>query len=202
MSTAPPWRLRSQDGTRHWLPEGFAPDWPVGRLLYLAVDERLENVLTLAVNSWPTVDEHGRLRFDGSTREAYFRGAVLAAFLSEVRAMPPDSSLDETVPPDIFRSRSIRVGDVFAARARTSLDRATADAAPGTPMFTDPARWLDPPVYDLSGQARSAVKLAFVAAAAKVLPAETVRREFAGSLTPDPYDMLAEPQVVPETRPQ
>ena len=49
-------------------------------------------------------------------------------------------------------SRPLRIGDVFAARTDTD----------------DPAHWIEPPVHDVTADAREAAKIAFYAAVAPI----------------------------------
>ena len=202
-----PFPVEAAAGSGRWLPPDMPPDWDdAGGFRYLVVDERIEGTLTLGVSDWPTVDERGRLVFDGPTLAVHVREADLAAFLAEARERPPLSPPDPDLSDAQFRARPIRVGDAFAARERA--DPAAAAVSPDDPsantdsdprsdtdseepQVADPRAWLEPPVYDITAEVRAAAKLAFYAAASAVLPVDTVAREVAGLLSPDPFDVLA-----------
>ena len=56
-------------------------------------------------------------------------------------------------------SRPLRVGDVFAARTR-EVEEGEARLEP----MLEPEEWIEPPVYDLTPDARDAAKASFSAA--------------------------------------
>ena len=192
-----PFPVEAAAGSSRWLPPDMPPDWDdAGGFRYLVVDERIEGTLTLGVADWPTVDERGRLVFDGPTLPVHVREADLATFLTEARERPPLSPPDPDLSDAQFRARPIRVGDAFTARERADPAAAVVGADGPDPeshdaLVTDPRAWLEPPVYDITAEVRAAAKLAFYAAASAVLPADTVAREVAGLLSPDPFDVLA-----------
>jgi hypothetical protein len=143
-----------------WLPRepppadlsALAPWCPAGvedceGLAYIVVDELHDGIAGLVVTAWPRVDERGRLRFGReaeSTRVAAPAEALLD-LLRAGRAPVVPGGLDEA-QAEAMRTRSVEIGDVFAARLR-------AEPAPG-----DPAAWLQAPVLDLTAPAREVAK--------------------------------------------
>jgi hypothetical protein len=123
--------------------------WPedTSGLSYIVVDEIEEGIVGLAVSEWPRKDEKGRLRFEsdpvllGAEREAFER------FLDRYR-----------------EPRPLRIGDVFAARTRP-----VAEAEPRLEPVLAPEQWIEPPVHDVTADAREAAKVSFYSAVAPVL---------------------------------
>jgi hypothetical protein len=126
-------------------------------LSYLIVDEIEGEIVGLAVTEWPQLDHKGRLRFAippvlfGAEREA------LGRFLDEHRR--PRAQ------------RPLRVGDAFGARTRSQELSDVDDAEPRLEPILDPADWIEPPVYDVSVDAREAAKVSFYGAVAPILEA-------------------------------
>jgi hypothetical protein len=103
---------------------------------YIVVEEIEGGMVGLAVSDWPHTDERGRLRFDSEPVQAALELVELESFLKLHRE------------PD----RPLRVGDVFAARTG--------------PPSRYPKDWIEPPVHDVTADAREAAKVAFYAAVA------------------------------------
>jgi len=139
-----------------WSPPALGGADPSG-LSYIVVDEIEGGLIGLAVSDWPRTDEKGRLRFDsipvlvGAERDA------LERFLDGQRQS----------------NRPLRIGDVFAARTRPVESN---EAEPRLEPMLDPERWFEPPVYDITSDAREAAKISFYGAVAPALePAEAAR---------------------------
>jgi hypothetical protein len=146
-----------------WMPADLTlQDTELARLSYIVIDEIVGDVLDVSISRWPDLDERGRLRFDEdeSPRTVRASAAALEEYLSRVD----------------FRSanwpRSIRMGDVFAARTRTPKLRALESEARTPPR---PSAWLIPPVYDITAQARDKAKEAFYAAVSPTLQPKEAR---------------------------
>jgi hypothetical protein len=114
------------------------------------VDELEGGSVGLTVSPWPGVDERGRLVFDlaGSIRVGA-RASRLRAHLARHRV------------PAALKRRELRIGDVFA------VTPGPEDLGPGE--IIDPARWMQPPVIDISADARDVAKLSFFAAVTPLL---------------------------------
>jgi len=139
-----------------WSPPALDGADPSG-LSYVVVDEIEGGLIGLAVSDWPRTDEKGRLRFDSTPVLVGAERGALERFL--------DSHRDA--------SRPVRIGDVFAARAR----QIEADEAePRLEPVLDPERWFDPPVYDITSDAREAAKLSFYGAVAPALEPDQAAR--------------------------
>jgi hypothetical protein len=183
----PTYEQRSAGPRRVWLPPGLPPDWNAdASFLYSVVDEKIEGLVTVSFSSWPLVDEDGRLSFAADEAPTLvFEEAMLSEFLAQTREL----SAAQEAPSGLI-SRELRVGDVFAVRPRPRLARVVEGEArqPGRPVI--PGRWLSPPVFDVTPDARDAAKLAYYAAAAVLLPESTIEVEIAEQLQPDRYDVL------------
>ena len=149
---------------REWTPRALvgtsAPAGPpLDRLSYIVVDELESGRAGLSVYRWPRVDEWGRVRF------LLDEGPVLVGV--------PVETLRRFVwrhrLPRRGARRPLRIGDVFAAE--------TSGQPPQ--RLDDPAEWLRPPVYDITADAREAVKAAFFAAVAPTLDPERDRESVA-----------------------
>lgn len=108
-------------------------------LSYIVVEEIEGGMVGLAVSDWPRTDAQGRLRFDAEPVQAGVDRAALEQFLDRHRQP----------------SRPLRIGDVFAARTG--------------PPTADPAGWIEPPVHDVTAEAREAAKIAFYSAVAPII---------------------------------
>ena len=154
------------DQRRPWLPgslaTAFTSDTVTG-LMYLAVDEVLGGLVTLAVSPWPQADGLGRLRFAGSGSRGH-----LIVHRAELQRQIYEGWL----------RREPRVGDVLAAPVDPAVE---ARLAAGADVILDASlRLLDvlagEEVYDVTVEARRVAKLAYYAASAPVAPYEEVRR--------------------------
>ena len=173
-----------REWTPDWLrprndPDAFDPSWPLWKsgglpeddpseLAYIVVDDLADGTAVLAVSVWPRVDREKRLRFPVDERARLVRvdAAELLTLLREQRRRCPN--------------RPLRIGDVCAARARLPELPPPASRAEQAQLERDDVRpgsldWLEPPVYDLTPQARDAAKAALAAAVSPLLTAEEVR---------------------------
>ena len=147
-----------------WQPEGLKGD-PAG-LSYIVVDEIVKPTCVLAVTEWPRIDEKGRVRFRLDVRPHLVRVAIaeLEAYLTKHRT---------------GGDREVRIGDVYAAAARTQElpppeTEAEARELAGSELTS--LDWLEPPIHDITGAARDAAKVALYGAVAPVLRPEEVER--------------------------
>ncbi len=126
----------------------------LGVLSHIVVDELSNEVAGLVVCEWPRVDHRGRLRVPGRSWRV---GANLIEFhaLLANRKLPHGQAKDEAL-----LRREVRIGDVFAAKTRRP---------PGRAAVPKVRRWLTPPIYDISGDAREAAKAALNAAVAPTM---------------------------------
>jgi hypothetical protein len=108
-------------------------------LSYIVVEEIEGGMVGLAVSDWPATDDKGRLRFDSEPAQAAVELVELERFLDLHRE----------------QSRPLRVGDVFAARTG--------------PPTNHPEGWIEPPVHDVTADAREAAKVAFYSAVAPII---------------------------------
>lgn len=130
------------------------------RLVYVVIDEIIEDWVGLSVSLWPHADDHGRLRFldpmgavDLGTRYKDLRGFL--AFGN--------------------RPSEPRIGQSFAARVKSGtaadvVERLRAQSEHGEDT-TDLGQLLERPV-DLTKQARMLARLALYGALLSTLPAE------------------------------
>lgn len=184
--TRPTYEQRSAGPRRTWLPPGLPPDWNAhASFLYSVVDEKIEGLVTISFSSWPLVDEDGRLSFPDEAVTLVFQEVPLSEFLAQTRQL----SAPAEAPSDLV-SRELRVGDVFAVQPRPRLARVLEGEAQEPGRSVIPDRWLSPPVFDVTPDARDAAKLAYYAAAAVLLPESTIEVEIAEQLQPDRYDVL------------
>jgi hypothetical protein len=127
-------------------------------LAYVVVDEVDAGVAELIVSDWPRLDTAGRLVFD---QEA---DAHLAVDVASLETLLHERVVVEEIDPtadDELRLRPVQAGDVFAARRREGPHGANAAG--------DAGRWFEPPVVDLSAEAREAAKVQYYAAVSHVL---------------------------------
>jgi hypothetical protein len=140
---------------RRWQPGGF----DVESHSYLVVDEIVGSSIGLVLSPWPDVDSRGRLRFGGSPRMLGADRDALEPFLAEHRR-----------PAAL--ARPLRIGDTFAVRVIHDALADVADelvAQKRLEPLLDPEAWIQPPVYDVSADAREAAKTAFYAAVTPIL---------------------------------
>jgi hypothetical protein len=145
-----------------WVPQGFAQE-PIQwhELSYIVVDELSSDVAGLVVATWPRLDPHGRVRFGGASWRVGARLAELRPLLDAERRVPPAAA-----PSGAGRLRPLRISDAFAAR--TEFPRARIAAVP------ELSRWLSPPIYDVSADARDAAKAALFGAVAPTMSEDEV----------------------------
>ena len=140
-----------------WVPTGFATErveW--ARLSYIVVDELSPEVAGLVVVEWPRRDRRGRVRFPGEAWRVGASVAELNSLLAARRRLPRQVPELEQV-----RARPVRIGDAFAAPTERPSRLRSAVPALG--------RWLRPPIYDISADAREAAKTALYGALAPVM---------------------------------
>jgi len=140
-------------GEKLWRPGRVGlPRKGLEKLSYIVVDEIVGDDADVSVSAWPKVDDRGRLVFSDEPALG-------------VRANV-DALTDYVNRPDVRSgqgSTSLRMGSALAAVVRT----ARLSGGDGSPV--PPARWLVPPVYDISTPARAKAKEAFYAAVAPTL---------------------------------
>lgn len=144
------------------------------RLRYAVVDELFADTAELSVSSWPVVDALGRLRFaDEPTTHI------------EVDARRMQSLLRRHRMPRKAVGRVLRAGDAFGVtvRARELTGFLEAHESSETPerertRMLDPRtwEWLEPPIYDVTSEAREAAKLSYYAALTGPLPRSAFER--------------------------
>ena len=118
-------------------------------LSYVVIDEIESGLVGLSVSPWPTIDEVGRLRFGaGRSRSVGASRDELERFLRKNRL------------PRAGSSRPLRIGDVFAMVLKEPVPVGELAA---------PADWVEPPLYDISPDARDAAKASFYSAVAPTL---------------------------------
>jgi hypothetical protein len=145
-----------------WVPAGFAPERiPWTKFSYIVVDELSKEIAGLVVASWPRLDPKGRVRFSGSSWHVGARVDELVALLDAQRIVPGARAGTGSGP-----QRPVRIGDAFAAQVTRPRGRHAA-----VPPL---ARWLSPPVYDVSADARDAAKVALFGAVAPTMSEDDV----------------------------
>ena len=144
---------------RPWVPSGLEQS-EVGGLSYVVVDEIVGGSVGLVVSEWPRLDEQGRLRFSDAL-------GILGAELRSMQAF-----LTEHRHPRGLADRPVRIGDVFAMRVNPDvLERSLNEPAQeGAHELLDPATWIEPPIHDVTREARDEAKLSFYATVAPVVP--------------------------------
>ena len=161
MRWLPPEPPAEEPAERLWVPPSLrAVD--VGSLVYVVVEELLEDAVNLLVSDWPGLDEEGRLQFSGPPIEVVADRKQLAQFLA-VHRLPAE-----------LRERPLRTGDTFAFRPASDLRPLLEES---NERLT-PEQWITPPVYDVSADARDVAKAAFYGAVTPTLdPAAAGRLE-------------------------
>ena len=131
-------------------------------LVYVVVDEVVDDWVGLSFAPWPIADDFGRLRFPGSTDpvEVGTSKRAVEAFL----ATPKGERVD------------VRIGMTFAARvkrgkAASLLERLSDHAAHGEVRIEDLNKIVTRPVH-LTERGRRLAKLATYGAVLSTLPAE------------------------------
>lgn len=140
------------------------------RLLYIVVDELVDDWVGLSVALWPHADTEGRLRFADSQP-----GIQIGSSRAElVRFLRSESAGEDarTAPP--------RIGLTFAARVRDGtasslMDRLRERAGHGEVRIDDLGALLEHPV-DLTVQGRLIAKLAYYGAVLSTVPTHVAER--------------------------
>lgn len=150
----------TKPGMEVWQPEGLdLPGATLQTLSYVVVDEVVENAVRLSVSAWPSVDEAGRLRFEGDERPR-----SVPADLKQLRTFVKANRAGGG------RSSQLRMGTVLAVRVEKSvLPEPESNEEMREHAFLKPRlpdEWMEPPVYDITGAARDKAKEAFYAAVA------------------------------------
>jgi hypothetical protein len=143
-----------------WIPAGFASErigW--AELSYIVVDELASEVAGLVVSSWPRLDAKGRVRHVGASWR-------VGARLDELRPLLEERKTPARTGSGAARLRPVRIGDAFAAAVNRPRGRVAA--------VPDLSRWLSPPIYDVSADARDAAKTALFGALAPKMSEDEV----------------------------
>jgi hypothetical protein len=134
-------------------------------LLYVVVDELVDDWVGLSVALWPHADPEGRLRFANSQpgAEVGTSRAELRRFLRTQRGVEDNAT-----------TRPIRIGTTFAARVRKGtafslLDELRRRAGHGEARIKDLDALLQDPV-EITAQGRLIAKLACYSAVLSTLP--------------------------------
>ncbi len=140
----------SGPGVAPWIPRTLA-SFDVSKLVYVVVDELESDRVGLCISPWPVIDSRGRLRFDlEQTRRVGVHREALEERLARHRRSKRRVE------------RPLRIGDVFAVQLR-------GRQRPREGTISDPARWMGPPIVDVTRESREVAKLAFHAAVAPLL---------------------------------
>lgn len=138
-----------------WRPEALARSRRRRGYLYLVVDDILEESVSLVLSEWPVVDGKGRLRFPERPFTLGANRQSLEEYLARHRR------------PRANRDRPLRIGDVFAVRARRgALERFSDELEEERRLdpFLPPEAWIEPRIFDITADARDEAKVAFYAA--------------------------------------
>lgn len=163
MSSSLPALAEPRKDARRWRPASLGRAARRSDLVYVIVDDILENSVTLVLSSWPEVDRDGRLRFPGQPLSLGAERGAMVRYLAKHRR------------PRTSRDRPLRIGDVFAVRVRAgAFDefRAELEEQRRLEPFLDPEQWIVPPVYDVTADARDEAKIAFYASVTPFFTAE------------------------------
>jgi len=117
-------------------------------LRYLVIEEIVGTSVGLSLSPWPQTDPEGRLRFATDTTK------TLA-----VERAPFERYLARHRRPRTLRQRPLRIGDVFAVKVNeAALETVSEELEQKTRLqpLLNPADWLQPPVYDITADARDA----------------------------------------------
>jgi Metallo-beta-lactamase superfamily len=165
----PPDQARAAEDANHrpWRPSsllqltGTRRPVDVTTLSYLVVEEVLRpEGVGLSVAHWPLADANGSLWFpDDAPTTVGVNERMLHTYLSRHRVV---------VGARAARDRRLRVGDTFAASVRWPEE--------GAPWPQRLEEWLEPPVYDVTVEARKVAKLAYYAGVAAVWPHDQATR--------------------------
>jgi hypothetical protein len=140
------------------------------RLLYIVVDELVDDWVGLSVALWPHADTEGRLRFVDS-QPGIEIGTSRAQLLRFLRPRPDNKDAAPTAPP--------RIGMAFAARVREGtasslMDQLRKRARHGDVRIDDIGAFLEHPV-DLTAQGRLIAKLAYYGALLSTVPTHVAK---------------------------
>jgi hypothetical protein len=135
------------------------------RLLYIVVDELVDDWVGLSVALWPHADPEGRLRFV-DPQPSIEIGTSRPQLLGFLGSRPDTKDGAATPPP--------RIGMTFAARVRDGtasslMDRIRERAGHGEVRIDDLGALLQHPV-DLTAQGRLLAKLAYYGAVLSTVP--------------------------------
>ena len=163
MSSPLPALTAPHENGRRWRPGGLGRLARRRDLVYVVVDDILENSVSLVLAHWPEIDREGRLHFPGLPLSLGTDRGTLERYLARYRR------------PREHRDRPLRIGDVFALRLQAgALDQVANELEEQRRLepFLDPERWIVPPVYDVTADARDEAKVAFYSAVTPALTAE------------------------------
>jgi hypothetical protein len=145
---------------------------PAARLRYVVVDELFADTAELSISSWPVVDALGRLRFPGEVTSHV-----------EVDARRMQTFLRRHRMPRKAVGRVLRAGDVFGITVRARALSAFLTKHETVPeseraRMLDPRTWawVEPPIFDVTSEAREAAKLSYYAALTGPLPRSSFER--------------------------
>jgi hypothetical protein len=134
-----------------WAPPGGG--WEPAGHKYVVVEEIEPRAVILLITDWPGVDRRGRPHFGGET-------------LAVATDPEPLRRLLRQREPAELAERELRIGDVFAMSLREDapfLDTTPIEVeADIEPVQLDD--WIDPPIVDVTRDAREMAKVAFYAA--------------------------------------
>ncbi|MDQ3379565.1 MAG: hypothetical protein M3546_04485 [Actinomycetota bacterium] len=138
-----------------WQPEALRRSRRRRGYLYLVVDDIFERSVSLVLSEWPVIDGKGRLRFPERPFTLGANRQSLEEYLARHRR------------PRANRDRPLRIGDVFAVRPRRgALERFEEELEEQRRLdpFLSPEAWIEPPIFDITADARDEAKVAFYAA--------------------------------------
>jgi hypothetical protein len=185
MTWPPPRPKEERVNDRPWDPgldEGPTLHEEADRLVYVVIDEVVEDWVGLSFAPWPNADSEGRLRFPdargpievGTSRES------LEKFLAtEEPRRSSGTGPTKKVPKSEEEQKEemkVHIGMTFAARVKRGqaerlLERLRDHAAHGEVRIDDPSTILTRPV-DLTDKGRLVAKLASYGAVLSTLPRE------------------------------
>jgi hypothetical protein len=190
-----------------WVPESLRRIMGPSELrayLYVAVDELVEDRVGLSISEWPWLDTRGRVRFVADT-EPLMIGVPKEEFLvfvSDRRVVRARTRSDVTEADIGFRRRPLAIGDVFAVPTNAlppleeleeleELEDREEHVEVERMAFNADAG----PVYDVSGDAREAAKVALFGTVGEKLAPERAR--LIVEERPDPEDAPPEDATPP-----
>jgi hypothetical protein len=139
----------------HWTPRirTRSGEWTPTDERYVVVDEIDSTLAILLVTGWPSIDRRGR---------PHFRDRTIAV----ATAREALERLLRGREPRHLHERDLRIGDVFAMnfRAGAPFLAATPTEVEAKVEPVDLNLWVEPPVIDVTPDAREMAKVAFFAA--------------------------------------